>query len=248
MSVNLSELFPPSGGSSGGDSAGAGMVIQPTEPADPITGLQWMDSTTGRIWIWDDDKWLELPAGGGGDASSGGSGGGAWEHIETISADGVSAVEIDIPEGEFKALRVLVQASGNQSGSAGRTEGLGLQVRKNGSYINTGYRNSYNELYVNSSHTEESSATYFNFGPASQRERAAGSLLNVFGFSDPSPEGLVASWQTACLTSDDGFNNYQVRQGGGVCNENGPFNGIKVAPFVQSKPMSLWVSVEGVRK
>ena len=48
-------------GGSGGDSAGAGMVIQPDEPTDPVTGLQWMDSTTGRIWIWDEDKWLEFP-------------------------------------------------------------------------------------------------------------------------------------------------------------------------------------------
>ena len=39
----------------------AGMVIQPDEPTDPVTGLQWMDSTTGRIWIWDEDKWLEFP-------------------------------------------------------------------------------------------------------------------------------------------------------------------------------------------
>lgn len=49
------------GAGSGGGSAGAGMVIQPTEPTDPVTGLQWMDSTTGRIWIWDEDKWLEFP-------------------------------------------------------------------------------------------------------------------------------------------------------------------------------------------
>lgn len=49
------------GAGSGSGSAGAGMVIQPTEPTDPVTGLQWMDSTTGRIWIWDEDKWLEFP-------------------------------------------------------------------------------------------------------------------------------------------------------------------------------------------
>ena len=49
----------------GGD--GAGMVISPTEPSDPVTGLQWLESTTAIIWIWDEDKWLELPAGGSGD-------------------------------------------------------------------------------------------------------------------------------------------------------------------------------------
>lgn len=49
----------------GGD--GAGMVISATEPADPITGMQWLESTTAIVWIWDEDKWLELPAGGSGD-------------------------------------------------------------------------------------------------------------------------------------------------------------------------------------
>ena len=49
-------------GGSGGDSTGAGMVIQPDEPTEPVTGLQWMDSTTGRIWIWDEGNgWLEFP-------------------------------------------------------------------------------------------------------------------------------------------------------------------------------------------
>jgi hypothetical protein len=48
------------GGSDGG--SGAGMVIQPDEPADPETGLQWLESTTGKVWLWDDDKWLEFPA------------------------------------------------------------------------------------------------------------------------------------------------------------------------------------------
>jgi len=47
-------------GSPGG--SGAGMVISETEPADPETGLQWLEATTGRVWIWDEDKWLEFPA------------------------------------------------------------------------------------------------------------------------------------------------------------------------------------------
>ncbi len=48
------------GGSSGG--SGAGMVISETEPTDPETGLQWLEASTGRVWIWDEDKWLEFPA------------------------------------------------------------------------------------------------------------------------------------------------------------------------------------------
>ena len=41
-----------------------GMVIQATEPSGDqlVNGLQWMDSTTGRVWIWDADKWLEFPS------------------------------------------------------------------------------------------------------------------------------------------------------------------------------------------
>lgn len=46
----------------GSGSDGAGMVISPDEPADPITGMQWLESTTGRVWIYDDGKWLEFPA------------------------------------------------------------------------------------------------------------------------------------------------------------------------------------------
>ena len=41
---------------------GAGMVISATEPKDPETGMQWLDSTTAKVWIWDEDKWLEFPA------------------------------------------------------------------------------------------------------------------------------------------------------------------------------------------
>ena len=47
----------------GGAGTGAGMVISPTEPADPVTGMQWLDSTTGLVFIWDDDKWIEFPHG-----------------------------------------------------------------------------------------------------------------------------------------------------------------------------------------
>ena len=55
------------GGSS--DATGAGMVISATEPVDKVTGMQWMDSTTAIVWVWDDDKWLEFPAGKGGSDS-----------------------------------------------------------------------------------------------------------------------------------------------------------------------------------
>ena len=79
----------------GGSGDGAGMVIQPDEPTDPVTGLQWMDSTTGRIWIWDEDKWLEFPAGGSADAGDSDSVGGAWEVLERVEIGGAEMYEFD---------------------------------------------------------------------------------------------------------------------------------------------------------
>jgi hypothetical protein len=47
---------------------GAGMVISDTEPEpdDRVEGLQWLDSTTAEVWIWDGERWLEFPVMGGG--------------------------------------------------------------------------------------------------------------------------------------------------------------------------------------
>ena len=45
-----------------GGGGGAGMVISATEPDDPVDGMQWLDSTTAIVWIWDDGKWLEFPS------------------------------------------------------------------------------------------------------------------------------------------------------------------------------------------
>ena len=53
----------------GTDVSGAGMVISATEPSDPVDGMQWLESTTAIVWIWDEDKWLEFPAGKGGSDS-----------------------------------------------------------------------------------------------------------------------------------------------------------------------------------
>ena len=128
-------------GGPGGDSAGAGMVIQPDEPADPVTGLQWLESTTGKVWLWDDDKWLEFPAAcpDGGGSSGGGSG--SWEHIETVSGAGVVAIEADIPSG-YEYVRVSLSAlvvkgsNPNDSSTKGyvkmrlRNDGLWLDGKK----------------------------------------------------------------------------------------------------------------------
>ena len=41
---------------------GAGMVISESEPKDPVDGMQWLESTTAKVWIYDDGKWLEFPS------------------------------------------------------------------------------------------------------------------------------------------------------------------------------------------
>jgi hypothetical protein len=70
-------LYTKIGGSivelGGGGGTGAGMVISATEPSDKVTGMQWLDVSGDEpyVWIWDDDKWVEFPAG----KTSGGSGG-----------------------------------------------------------------------------------------------------------------------------------------------------------------------------
>ena len=93
-------------GGSGGDSTGAGMVISETEPVDKVDGMQWLDATTSEVFIWDEDKWLQFPAGSEGGGSS--SGGGGWSYIETIEGSGVSAFEFDLDPSEFSAYRFLL--------------------------------------------------------------------------------------------------------------------------------------------
>lgn len=121
------------GAGSGGGSAGAGMVIQPTEPTEPVTGLQWMDSTTGRIWIWDEDKWLEFPAGGSADA--GGAGGGAWEFLVEFPMSGVSMIDYPHMTDEFSAYRL--HAEGVQGVENGNY--LDIQFYEGGNLVASGY-------------------------------------------------------------------------------------------------------------
>jgi hypothetical protein len=51
------------GGGGDGGGSGAGRVISATEPQFPVDGMQWLESTTAMVWIWDEDKWLEFPHG-----------------------------------------------------------------------------------------------------------------------------------------------------------------------------------------
>jgi hypothetical protein len=80
-------------GGSGGDSTGAGMVISETEPVDKVDGMQWLEADTGLVFIWDENKWLQFPAGSEGGSSSGGGGG--WSVISSVDCTGASMVELD---------------------------------------------------------------------------------------------------------------------------------------------------------
>jgi hypothetical protein len=39
----------------------ATLVISDTEPTEKMNGMQWLDVTMGKVFIWDEDKWLEFP-------------------------------------------------------------------------------------------------------------------------------------------------------------------------------------------
>ena len=47
--------------------SGTGLIISPTPPKNVPTGTQWLDSVNAVVYIWDEDKWLEFPAGHGAD-------------------------------------------------------------------------------------------------------------------------------------------------------------------------------------
>ena len=82
MSKNLSELFPPGGGVSGGDGAPA-VHVGPNPPADPVEGQQWLNTNDGFLYIYYENAgnptWMAVEREGvsGGDGGgSGGDGGG----------------------------------------------------------------------------------------------------------------------------------------------------------------------------
>jgi len=60
-------------------SSGAGMVISADEPVDPVEGMQWLDSTTAEVWIWDGERWLEFPSTEGPAGPAGADGDAYWE-------------------------------------------------------------------------------------------------------------------------------------------------------------------------
>ena len=86
------------------DSTGAGMIICSETELPPVnervTGMQWLDSESSNVYVWDDDKWLMFPATGGQGAD------GAPGEVEEAPDDGKQYVreskdwsEIVIPDG-----------------------------------------------------------------------------------------------------------------------------------------------------
>ena len=77
--------------------SGAGMVISAAEPVDPIEGMQWLNSNTAEVFIFDGAAWLEFPAG------SSGSGGGLWEQNgdDIYYADGKVGIGTDVAEAKL---------------------------------------------------------------------------------------------------------------------------------------------------
>ena len=101
MSVNLSELFPPSGGSSGGGGGDCNIPILNSPPANPELGEQWFSSTDGYLYIWYGAEWVAIGGAGGGDGGGSGGGGGSddpyWaQTVLMINFDGQAEGSTDI--------------------------------------------------------------------------------------------------------------------------------------------------------
>ena len=105
MSVNLSELFPPSS-SSGGGGGGEFVHIGANPPASPEEGQQWMEvpaSGDATMWIYDGGKWLQQP--GGKDGADG--------NIADATEQGVIATWDNTSQQWTPDSSVVVDASGN---------------------------------------------------------------------------------------------------------------------------------------
>lgn len=207
-------------GGSGGDSAGAGMVISKTEPVDKVDGMQWLEADTGLVFIWDENKWLQFPAGSEGGSSSGG--GGAWEYIETVSGTDVNAFELDFDTSKhtsFKFLVDLVRPVDTQ---------LCLQLKSNGSIIDTrDYQ--YENYTINTSGTVVVAQGYTNQNwiiQASGNLRSILSEVTISGIGNKASGGNVTmTWQSASERDINGDPRVTSGSGGGVCKTAADVNG-----------------------
>jgi hypothetical protein len=222
-------------------SSGAGMVIQPTEPTDPVTGLQWMDSATGRIWIWDDNKWLEFPAGGGSggieDAPEDGvqyarqdgswsaveGGGGGWELLATVEAvAGSSSVELNQITDEFDDYKIIVS---DVVSSDPRI--FNMQIAIDGSYKTSGYgfhcnhTTTISEYYAGKFGNDSSAFTLLDqLDPTS----AILNSIEISAFGANNPAGAKTFlWHGMCYHHNKGI----LSMGGGYQADVGKLTGIR---------------------
>lgn len=56
-----------------GGEGSAGLVISNNEPSDKVEGMQWLENTTGKVWIWDGSAWFQFPQGKDGAAGADGN-------------------------------------------------------------------------------------------------------------------------------------------------------------------------------
>jgi hypothetical protein len=87
----------------GNDGTGSSVHIGDTPPDDPQEGQQWLENTTGKVWIWDGSAWFQFPQGKDGAA---GKDGNIADGASDGSQDGVIATWDDTakqwtPEGNL---------------------------------------------------------------------------------------------------------------------------------------------------
>ena len=107
----------------GGD-GGAGLVISDTEPTDKVEGMQWLENTTGKVWIWDGSAWFQFPQGKDGAA---GKDGNIADGAADGSQDGVFAVWDDTAQQWVPTSNIAMNVNGHIS----TPSGVNLNARGN---------------------------------------------------------------------------------------------------------------------
>ena len=74
-----------------GSGIGAGMVISATEPENPKEGMQWLNSVTAEVFIYDGAVWLEFPGGKDGAPGQDGADGNIADGATDGTQDGIVA-------------------------------------------------------------------------------------------------------------------------------------------------------------
>lgn len=139
----------------GDGGAGAGLVISPTEPPleDRVEGMQWLDSTTAIVWIWDGMQWLEFPVKGAqgeqGEKGAKGDKGDKGEKGDTGEVEGLPDIAYDFTPD------TLVLRNGNGDIKGKKVIGQQLQMTTGGTTPNARpgdtifYSSVSNQIYKN---------------------------------------------------------------------------------------------------